>query len=160
MVASAISPSKRRMVILAEGSFSTLGSKTANGAIRYIPEQVVGVIDSTKAGKTAQEILGFGGNIPVFRNLEEALSHKPNTLLIGIAPTGGRLPQEWRDILRRSIAHGLHVISGLHTFISDDAELRTMAQGRGVAIDDLRKVPPEYEEEATCKDHSDNRNRL
>lgn len=132
------------MVILAEGLFSSLKSKTANGAIRYLPEQVVGVIDSTKAGKTAQDVLGFGGSIPVFRDLNESFPRQPNTLLIGIAPTGGRFPEEWRETLRESIRHGLHIISGLHTFISDDAELASLAEKHRVAILDLRKVPREY----------------
>ena len=132
------------MVILAEGRFSPLNSKTANGAIRYLPQQIVGIIDSSKVGKTSQEILGFGGRIPVFKKLEEALPRQPNTLLIGIAPTGGRLPEEWRDILRIGIEYGLHIISGLHTFVSDDPELAALAQERGVEVHDLRKVPPEY----------------
>lgn len=145
MAVSALPASERRMVILADGCFSLLESKTANGAIRYLPNQVVGIIDSSKVGKTAQEILGFGGSIPVFKNLEEALPQTPNALLIGIAPTGGRLPEEWRDILRFAIEHGLQIISGLHTFVSDDAELAALAQEHGVEIQDLRKVPPEYE---------------
>ena len=57
--------SERRILALAEGRFSPLKSKTANGAIAYLPNQVVGVIDSTKAGLTAQQVLGYGGTIPV-----------------------------------------------------------------------------------------------
>lgn len=145
MAVSARSPSDRRMVILAEGLFSPLKSKTANQAIRYLPQQVVGVIDSSRAGKTSQEVLGFGGNIPVFRTLDQAIPYGPNTLLIGIAPTGGRLPEEWRSVLRAAIEHGLRIISGLHTFVSDDPELGALAQKHGVQIHDLRKVPAEYE---------------
>ncbi len=136
--------SKRLMVILAEGYFGPLESKTANGAIRYLPQQVVGIIDSSKAGKTAQEILGFGGNIPVFEKLEDALPQEPNTLLIGIAPIGGRLPEKWRNVLRTGIENGLHVVSGLHSFVSDDSELVALAEKHGVEICDLRKIPPEY----------------
>ena len=55
----------RRIVILAEGKFSPLESKTANQSIRYIPDQVVAVINSRQAGRTANEVLGFGGHIPV-----------------------------------------------------------------------------------------------
>ena len=64
---------KRRILALAEGRFSPLKSKTANGAIAYLPGEVVGVIDSTKSGLTAQQVLGYGGAIPVIRSLEEGL---------------------------------------------------------------------------------------
>lgn len=136
---------KRRIVILAEGKFDPLESKTANQAIRYIPEEVVGVIDNRYAGKTTQEILGFGGNIPVYLDLRQALINNPDTLLIGIAPTGGRLPEEWRPIINEAIENKLNIISGLHTYLSDNAEFSRRAKSNNVQLIDLRKVPPEYE---------------
>jgi uncharacterized NAD-dependent epimerase/dehydratase family protein len=135
----------RRIVILAEGKFSPLESKTANQAIRYIPEEVVGVIDSRYAGRMAREILGFGDSIPVVADLRAALIAKPDTLLIGIAPPGGRLPEEWRSVILESIDNKLNIISGLHTFISEDPEFCKRAQKAGITIHDLRKIPPEYE---------------
>ena len=84
---------KRRILTVAEGRFSPLKSKTANGAIAYLPGEVVGVVDSTKAGMTAQQVLGYGGGIPVLRNLDEGLRLQPTHMLIGIAPPGGRLPR-------------------------------------------------------------------
>jgi len=135
----------RRIVILAEGRFGLLTSKTANQIIRYDPEKVVGVIDSQLEGKTAQEILGYGGNIPIFRNLQDALRKNPDTLLIGIAPTGGRLPENWRPIITEAIETKLTIISGLHTYLSDDDEFSSRAKAKNVQLIDLRKVPPEYE---------------
>ena len=136
---------QRRYVILAEGRFGPLESKTANQVIRYLPEQVTGVIDSTKAGRTAQEVLGFGGAIPVHRDILSSLAGDPDTLLIGVAPTGGRLPESWRPIILGAIEHGLNIVSGLHTILSEDGEFRRRAAERSVSITDLRKVPPEYE---------------
>jgi len=133
------------MVILAEGKFSPLESKTANHAIRYMPEQVVGVIDSRQAGRTAHQVLGFGGSIPVFADLRSALSERPTALLIGIAPTGGRLPDAWRSIIKEAIEMKLTVISGLHTLLQDDPEFSRMAKHHGVELIDLRSVPKEYE---------------
>lgn len=143
----------RRMVILAEGKFSPLESKTANQAIRYLPHEVVGVIDSRQArrssggqaGRTVQEVLGFGGDIPVFPDLRTSLLRKPNTLLIGIAPMGGQLPESWRPIVKEAINDKLDVVSGLHTFLSEDAEFATLAEKAGVQLVDLRKTPKEYE---------------
>ena len=134
-------PSTPIFLILAEGQFGPLTSKTANSCIRYTPDSVVGVIDSRRAGKTANDILGFGGDIPVLANIEEGLRLGPTALLIGIAPQGGRLPEEWRATIRRAIENGMEIWSGLHTFIGDDAELRALAEERGVAIHDLRRPP-------------------
>lgn len=136
---------ERRILILAEGKFSPLRSKTANGAIAYLPDQVVGVIDSTKAGLTAQQVLGYGGSIPVVKSLEEGLQLHPTHLLIGIAPTGGRLPEAWRDILKQALRSRLHILSGLHTILSDDPEFSRLALEYGVTITDYRKIPPESE---------------
>ena len=48
-------------VVLAEGNFGPLTSKTANSVIRYLPERTVGGLDRCLAGKTAQDVRGFGG---------------------------------------------------------------------------------------------------
>ena len=130
-----------RFLILAEGMFGPLTSKTANSCIRYTPEQVVGVLDSRRAGKTVQQVLDFGGSIPIVGTLADGLALGPTALLIGVAPQGGRLPAEWRATVLAAIDAGLDVWSGLHTFISDDPELAARAAQRGVTIHDLRKAP-------------------
>ncbi|HYQ86665.1 MAG TPA: DUF1611 domain-containing protein [Bacteroidota bacterium] len=135
----------RRIVILAEGKFGPLESKTANQAIRYLPDQVLGVIDSRKAGQSAQDVLGFGGAIPIFADLKSSLPLGPDTLLIGIAPTGGMLPEAWRSIIIDAIASKLEVMSGLHTRLRDDEEIAGLARRNGVRLIELRGIPPEYE---------------
>jgi uncharacterized NAD-dependent epimerase/dehydratase family protein len=130
-----------RYLILAEGHFGPMTSKTANGCIRYTPERCVAVIDSRHAGRTAQDVIGFGGSIPVVATLAEGLARKPNALLIGIAPQGGRFPDSWREILRGAIAHRLEIWSGLHSFIGDDPEFAALAEKHGARIHDLRKPP-------------------
>jgi uncharacterized NAD-dependent epimerase/dehydratase family protein len=126
---------------LADGLFGPEESKTANACIRYTPERVVGIIDASKAGQTAQQVIGFGGDIPVVGTLEEGLKYNPNALVIGIAPAGGQLPDTWVKLLASAIEHGLEIWSGLHTFISDVPELAALAQKHGVAIHDLRRPP-------------------
>ncbi|HXF96788.1 MAG TPA: DUF1611 domain-containing protein [Gemmatimonadales bacterium] len=130
-----------RFFIIADGQFHPLTSKTANCCIRYLPERIVAVLDRTQAGKTAQEVLGFGGAIPVVGDFAQGLDLGATAVLIGIAPKGGRLPAEWREWLRTAIERGLEIWSGLHTFISDDPELGPLARARGVRILDVRKPP-------------------
>ena len=130
-----------RYLILADGLFGPEESKTANACIRYTPERVVAILDSSKAGRTAQAVLGFGGDIPVVGTLDEGLAFGPNALVVGIAPAGGQLPDSWVSLLGRAIEHGLEIWSGLHTFISDVPELAALAGKHGVAIHDLRRPP-------------------
>ena len=126
---------------VADGSFGVITAKTAVSAIRYLPNRVVGVLDSTAQARTVQEAIGFGGAIPIVRTLEEGLALKPQALLVGIAPRGGRLPPQWRAWIERAIECGLEIWSGLHTYLSDDPDLAARASKRGVRLFDLRKPP-------------------
>src|SRR5258706_10081267 len=133
----------RHIAILAEGAFEWHYGKTATGVIRYGKDTTVAVIDSTRAGQDVSQALGasLGMGIPVVRDINEALNYHPDTLLIGIAPMGGALPTEWRWQLLTAIDFGLNIISGLHFFLSEDEELRTAAEKRGVTIWDVRRPP-------------------
>ena len=90
-----------RFLVLADRDFGPLTSKTANSIIRYLPDRTVAVLDSQLVGKTAQDVLGYGGAIPVVGTMRDGLALKPDAVLIGIAPVGGRLPEQWRDLARR-----------------------------------------------------------
>lgn len=134
-------PLVERAVILAEGRFGVVTSKTATCIVRYLPEEVVAVIDSTKAGRTTEEIIGAGGGIPIVASLKESLRFKPKMLIIGIAPIGGGLPPEYRSTIIEAIKAGLHIISGLHYMLNEDEELRRIAKEHGVSLVDVRRVP-------------------
>lgn len=135
----------RRFLILAEGSFGPESSKTANACIRYAQSDVVAVLDSTRAGQTAKQVLGFGGDIPVVATFAEALALQANALLIGIAPAGGQFPDDWRATVCASLRFGHDVWSGLHTMLGDDAEFAAIASASGATIHDLRRAPPDLE---------------
>ncbi|MCX7625187.1 MAG: DUF1611 domain-containing protein [Candidatus Sumerlaeaceae bacterium] len=132
----------RRVAILAEGSFSLFGAKTAVGVLRYSRHETVAVIDSQHAGKTVGDVLPFGGGIPIVASVAEALNYKPEVLLIGIAPTGGQLPPSFRHAILMGIENGLDIWSGLHYFLSDDEELVKEAARCGVHLWDVRKPRP------------------
>jgi uncharacterized NAD-dependent epimerase/dehydratase family protein len=127
----------RRLLILAErGSADPHHGKTARGVIRYRPEHVVAILDSTRAEGDTQD--GF----PVVRSVEEARRYGPTTALVGVATQGGRFPPMWRELLKDSIRAGLDLENGLHEFVSEDAELVELARQHGVELRDLRKPPP------------------
>lgn len=143
-------PKSHKIVILAEGSFGVLESKTATVLVRYLPDNVVGVIDSTNAGKDVSKVIEIGEGIPILSSLSEAMELQPTMLAIGIAPPGGELPHEWRSIICDAIESGLHVMSGLHHFLSEDVELRELADKQNVILWDARK-PPDDLPVATCQ---------
>ncbi|HYL39767.1 MAG TPA: DUF1611 domain-containing protein, partial [Candidatus Binatus sp.] len=93
-------------------------------------------------------------DIPAVATLEQALEFQdpPNALLIGIAPTGGKLPESWRATILAAIAAGMDIHSGLHTFLGDDAEFSAAAAAAGVRIVDYRR-PPERHETAVGRRH-------
>jgi uncharacterized NAD-dependent epimerase/dehydratase family protein len=144
----------RRLVILTEGQFGAHHAKTAMGVIRYATDKTVAVLDSSIAGRNVSEWMP-GHDIPAVATLDEALALPlpPDTLLIGIAPTGGRLPADWRAKILEAIAAGLEVHSGLHTFLGDDPEFAAAAAARGTRIVDYRR-PPERMETAVGRPHS------
>ncbi len=131
---------KRRIVILAEKRLGPLTSKMANGIIRYLNNEVVAIIDSRNAGKVVQNVLNFGGDIPIYSTLEEAISHNPNTLLIGISQKGGKFPAEWYSLIITAIQNRLHIISGLHDALNEIAEFKVLASKYKVKLTDLRQV--------------------
>jgi uncharacterized NAD-dependent epimerase/dehydratase family protein len=114
---------------------------------------VVAVLDSTIAGRNVAEWLP-GHDIPAVATLDEALAlpRPPTALLIGIAPTGGKLPAEWRATILAALGSGLDVLSGLHKFLGDDPEFVAASGKSGASIIDYRR-PPERTETSVGRRH-------
>ena len=129
--------SGRRLVILTDGHSEPLTAKTACSVLRYCPQDVVAVFDRQLAGRTSGDILGVGGTIPVIGDLADAPT--ANSLMIGIAPSGGQIPDSWRAIILQAIRRGMSIISGMHTFLQDDAEFAEAAEEHGVDLIDVRR---------------------
>ena len=126
-----------RYLLLAEGfSGDPHYGKTMRGLLRYRREDVVAILDSTRAGETEE-------GVPVVESVVDAIPLGPTTALVGVATQGGRFPPEWIAILRACVEHGLDVENGLHVFLADDPVLRGLAAERGVELRDLRRPPAE-----------------
>jgi uncharacterized NAD-dependent epimerase/dehydratase family protein len=124
-----------RYLLLAEGfSGDAHYGKTMRGVLRYRREDVVGILDSTRAGETDE-------GVPVVGTVEEALPLEPTVALVGVATQGGRFPPEWLEILHDCVEAGIDIENGLHVFLADDTELSTLAAKRGVELRDLRRPP-------------------
>ena len=129
--------SDQKLIILTEGFSNPVTAKTGASVIRYRESDVTAVLDGENAGKSAEELFGVGANIPVVARIDDAPD--ANTLLIGTAPTGGRLPSRWRAVIGEALHKGMHVVSGLHDFIGDDDEFTSIAKKSGATITDVRQ---------------------
>lgn len=130
-----------RHLIFSEGQFGSPASKTANSVIRYAAPNVAAVLDSRLAGKTVQDVIGYGGNIPIVSTVDEGIALGADSIMVGIAVAGSELPAPAREAIKHAIDKGLNVWNGLHTFVSDDPDLGPLAQKRGVEVNDVRRPP-------------------
>jgi len=132
----------RRLLILTEGRLGTFSSKTAAAVLRYRPEDVAGVLDSVHAGRGIDSLLEGVAGVPIFASVAESLSHKPDAVLIGVAPVGGALPARMRRHLVDALEHGLSIISGLHVLLGGDPELAELAERHRARVHDVRDPGP------------------
>lgn len=125
------------LVLLTEGYASPLTAKTAVSLLRYRADDVLAVFDRGEAGRTAGDLLGFGGDTPVIGDLKAA--EGAGSIVIGIAPPGGRVPEEWKPILLEAIERGMDIVSGLHDFLINDPALVEAATKQGTRLVDVRR---------------------
>src|SRR5437879_12331764 len=100
-----------RAIILCDGYFGQSTGKTANGLVRYSKRyEIVGVIDQTKAGRDAGEVLdGTPNGIPIVANVDEAIrTLKPETLIVGVATFGGYIAKAFGATLREPVGTALN----------------------------------------------------
>ena len=130
-----------RYLIYAQDQFGTPASKTGNSVIRYSATNVAAILDASRSGRTSQDVLGYGGGIPVVSSVDEGVRLGADSLLVGIALAAGGLPTALRDVIARSLELGLDIWNGLHGFVGDDPELAAIAQRSGATIHDVRRPP-------------------
>ena len=136
-------------IVYCQGAFGTTNGKTAHGLVRHTRRyRVLSVVDARHAGADAGALLdGRPAGIPIHANVDAALAAvraagTPAThLVVGLAPDGGRLPPMAQKEIAAALRAGLNVDSGLHDFLSEDAELRALAAASGARIRDVRRPP-------------------
>jgi len=132
----------KRMLILTEGKIGVFSSKTGVSVLRYRRDDCVGVLDSAYSEQQIEDALPGTGitGVPIFASVKDALDVKPDSVLIGIAPTGGALPESMRRHVVDALTCGLSIVIGLHTFLRDDPELVELASLHNAKLHDVRDV--------------------
>lgn len=127
----------RKMILLTWGFTNPRTAKTATGLLRFCPEECVAVFDPDLAGQTSASVLEVERDVPIVSALGDVA--EADTLVIGIAPPGGKLPPQWRPVLLEAIQRGMNVLSGMHDFLSEDVEFSIAAEKHEVSLIDVRK---------------------
>ena len=145
-----MSITKKTALVYCENQFGLMDGKTAAGLVRHSETyNIVGVIDSSLAGKDAGEELDNQKNyVPIFANLDSALANLsdiPHCYIYGKAPLDATLSIAERALILEAMSKGMDIINGLHQFFSEDSEFIEMADRWGVEIQDIRK-PPELKD--------------
>lgn len=132
----------RRYAILAPGTFTQGRAKTAHGVIAYSGDETVAVIDPEHAGRRVREVVTYlNSDAPIVTGVADALRYAPTSLLVGVAPQGGALPESWRGEIVAALEAGLEVVSGLHEILADDPQFAAAARAHHASIWDVR-IPP------------------
>jgi uncharacterized NAD-dependent epimerase/dehydratase family protein len=71
----------------------------------------------------------------------EAAAQGVGSLLIGVAPVGGRVPDTWWAVFEDAAKAGLDIVCGLHLKLADNPALVAAAGASGARLIDVR-VPP------------------
>ena len=125
---------ERRYAILAEGWFANRHAKTAHGLVAYGKDEVVAVIDSTLAGHGVLDVMpNLRRDATIVGTLGEALEMSPTSILVGLAPAGGELPEGWMETLGDAADAGLEIVSGLHQRLAPELP--------GARVWDVREPP-------------------
>ncbi|NEO85657.1 MAG: DUF1611 domain-containing protein [Spirulina sp. SIO3F2] len=107
--------SHHRVAILLHRGIRDGSGKTGLTFLRYGKSPVVALIDQDCSGDTSRNWLTTPTEIPIVGSVSDALAYEPDVLLIGIAPSGGRLPDAWLEEVKLGVTAGLSVVNGLHT---------------------------------------------
>jgi uncharacterized NAD-dependent epimerase/dehydratase family protein len=132
-----------KLAILMHDGLTSETGKTGLSLLRYAPERVAVVIDNQSTGQSIEEITGIpiAKGIPIVGSMREALRFGAQTLAIGIAPGGGKLPDSWFVDIEEAAKNGLNLLNGLHARLNDDPRVnRHLRPGQWVW--DIRQEPP------------------
>lgn len=135
-------------IVLTNGMLDTSNAKTCHGLLRGSERfKILAVIDATFAGQDAGAVLdGKVRQVPVVATVAEYFASadavKPDACIVGVALTGGKLPEDFRASLLEAGQHGCDLVNGLHTFLSDDPEFQQLATEHSIQLVDIRKPRP------------------
>ncbi|CAA9549088.1 MAG: Protein often near L-alanine-DL-glutamate epimerase (cell wall recycling) [uncultured Sphingosinicella sp.] len=107
-------------------------AKTAFGLRDWAPERCVG--EFALPGATV------GTGLPKLTPIE-AKRQGAQSMVIGVANSGGAIPKTWRPALEAAVRAGLHIVSGMHNRLYDLPGLAVLAAEHNIRLIEVRDPP-------------------
>ena len=126
---------KKPYLLLVGDTENPKNAKTAFGLRDWIPKSCVAQL---RFNDKAVD-LGLPQMSP-----EQAKAAGAQTLVVGIAPPGGQLPESWHAVLLTALRAGMDLAAGLHQRIGDIEEIATCAAKLGRTIHDVRHTDTKF----------------
>jgi len=119
------------LILIGEEDDATY-AKTGLGIVQWRPELVAGQL----------RFPGCTVNLGVpDMTVPEAAQIGVGSLVIGVAPIGGAIPDVWWQVIEDAAHAGLDIVCGLHVRLADNLAIVTAAEKSGARLIDVR-IPP------------------
>ncbi len=111
---------EKKLAIYMEGNLDSMFAKMGYGVMRYSNNPIVCVIDTEFAGKMVDEVLNHQPfKIPIVTTVEDAHKMGAEVLVLGLAPSGGKLPDSWLPAVETALKMGMSLVNGLHDLLNE-----------------------------------------
>ena len=143
-------PMDGNAIVITHGLLDTNQAKTAHGLVRDTSRyRVLAIIDHVSAGRDVREIVSQAPRpIPIYASLAECfeqISEPITHCLVGVAGHGGKIPSGMLETVKEVLNCKMHIVNGLHEFMSDIPEIAALAEANQVTITDIRKAKSKSE---------------
>lgn len=134
-------------IIITHGLLNTDEAKTAHGLVRDSSRyRIRGIVDHISAGCDVREIVSEAPHpIPIYASLTDCLRELPELVthcLVGVAGHGGKIPPGMLDTVKEVLRNKIHIVNGLHEYLSEITEVAQLAKENEVSITDIRQPKP------------------
>ena len=109
----------QKVAIYMEGHIHSEYGKMGMGVLRYLENKIVCVIDSKFSNSNIKDHYPNLKPVPIVNDLESAVQLEAEVLILGIAPSGGKVPSDWYPIIKLALSKGLSIINGLHDLLEN-----------------------------------------
>ena len=66
-----------------------------------------------------REFMDTSKEVPILATLKEAIIKGAEVLVLGIAPSGGKIPESWNPVIEEALDNGLSIVNGLHDVLNE-----------------------------------------
>ncbi len=120
------------LILIGSDEGDSTYAKTGLGIVQWRPDLV--------AGQLRLPGCSIDMGVPDM-TVDEAVLAKVGSLVIGVAPIGGVIPDAWWEVIEDAARNGLDIVNGLHLKLADNPAVATAASESGSRLIDIR-IPP------------------